>query len=272
MHILLAVLAIPVGLLILTKAIDMILFSIAWDMRYGRKYRENFHEILRTQGPKEAIIKIKEYGHNPMRICQKMSKFKPKWFFRPFSDYIYRWPTLTILGAIFFVSLSALWIKYVMLALVLLLILLELIHQLVSRLTLGITDNINKYAYFRLSRMRSPDTLRWHTSKILRDTVLTLLIQLIVFTVSYALIYMGFDRLNPSHFYPLTKSLSLLDSIYFSLVTLSTTGFGDIHAHSAWGKCLVLSEIVVIWTIIVLIIFHYGVSLTTRLEDVPHKN
>jgi len=41
-----------------------------------------------------------------------------------------------------------------------------------------------------------------------------------------------------------SENLSLLDAIYFSIVTMATVGYGDIHPHSAVGKILALILIV----------------------------
>ena len=40
------------------------------------------------------------------------------------------------------------------------------------------------------------------------------------------------------------ENLSLVDSIYFSIVTMATVGYGDIHPQSAIGKILALILIV----------------------------
>jgi len=41
-----------------------------------------------------------------------------------------------------------------------------------------------------------------------------------------------------------SENLSLLDAIYFSIVTMATVGYGDIHPHSAVGKILALLLII----------------------------
>lgn len=43
----------------------------------------------------------------------------------------------------------------------------------------------------------------------------------------------------------LTENLSLLDAIYFSIVTVATVGYGDIHPQSGFGKILALILIIV---------------------------
>ncbi|RPI50476.1 MAG: two pore domain potassium channel family protein, partial [Deltaproteobacteria bacterium] len=40
------------------------------------------------------------------------------------------------------------------------------------------------------------------------------------------------------------ENLSLLDAIYFSIVTMATVGYGDIHPHSGVGKILALVLII----------------------------
>jgi hypothetical protein len=261
------IISIPLCLFMIIKIIDMFIFSILWDLRYGKKYSNDFHNYLKKYGAKKAIIKIGEYGHNPMRISKAISQIKPKVVFQFLSDIIYRWPSLTLLCAVLLLVVDINWLKWLIISLVLLSIISEFIHQLVSRLILGVADNINKYAYIRLSKVGAPETLQWHTSKILKDTVITILIQLFVFILSYACIYNSLDKIDPNYFLPPDKYLSILDSIYFSLVTVTSVGFGDITPIKTLSKWLVISNIVVVWTIIVLVVFHYGVSLTTRFEE-----
>jgi hypothetical protein len=40
------------------------------------------------------------------------------------------------------------------------------------------------------------------------------------------------------------ENLSLMDAVYFSIVTMATVGYGDIHPHTDMGKMLVLVLIV----------------------------
>ena len=42
----------------------------------------------------------------------------------------------------------------------------------------------------------------------------------------------------------LVENLSLVDSIYFAIVTMATVGYGDIHPQSTIGKILALILIV----------------------------
>lgn len=58
---------------------------------------------------------------------------------------------------------------------------------------------------------------------------------LVVFTVLLFVGILGFM---------LTENLSLVDSIYFSIVTMATVGYGDIHPQSSVGKILALILIV----------------------------
>jgi voltage-gated potassium channel len=58
---------------------------------------------------------------------------------------------------------------------------------------------------------------------------------LVVFTVLLSVGILGFMFL---------ENLSLMDSIYFSVVTMATVGYGDIHPQSAVGKILAMILIV----------------------------
>jgi Ion channel len=53
--------------------------------------------------------------------------------------------------------------------------------------------------------------------------------------------------------------LRWLDMIYFSLITLSTIGFGDVHPVSHWGKLIVMFE-VFFSLLLLLIVFQRSTS------------
>jgi hypothetical protein len=66
------------------------------------------------------------------------------------------------------------------------------------------------------------------------------LITIYVFAVGYMYIS-GFDN----EAFNTTTQLGVIDSIYFSLITATTVGYGDIHPVSSAAKIMVMSEIVI---------------------------
>jgi len=66
------------------------------------------------------------------------------------------------------------------------------------------------------------------------------LITIYVFAVGYMYLS-GFD----ANSFSTGSQLTLIDSIYFSLVTATTVGYGDIHPISASAKIMVMFEIVI---------------------------
>jgi hypothetical protein len=59
-----------------------------------------------------------------------------------------------------------------------------------------------------------------------------------VFTIAFTLIVVA------TIFYWLVERWSLLDSFYFSIVTIATVGYGDITAETAVGKIFTMAYIV----------------------------
>ena len=51
-------------------------------------------------------------------------------------------------------------------------------------------------------------------------------------------------RIAGSLGFVLVENLSLVDSIYFAIVTMATVGYGDVHPQSTIGKILTLNLIV----------------------------
>lgn len=55
----------------------------------------------------------------------------------------------------------------------------------------------------------------------------------------FAIIYY---KLNDIHF---SKKMNIIDSIYYSTITQSTIGYGDIYPISNIGKCIVIIHILI---------------------------
>ncbi|MFH1075039.1 MAG: potassium channel family protein [Candidatus Firestonebacteria bacterium] len=74
--------------------------------------------------------------------------------------------------------------------------------------------------------------------------------------LDFATVYMGFDLLS--------ETLSPVSAIYFSLVTNTTVGFGDIHAKGAAGQLVVISQLLVCVLFIILFINYFSQKTNER--------
>jgi hypothetical protein len=88
-----------------------------------------------------------------------------------------------------------------------------------------------------------------------RRSVLLLFFNYFEIILTFAFIYSSGDHLN--------KAYTWYDYIYFSFVTASTTGFGDIYPITAIGKLLVSIQ-VVIFMLFLVIFFNF---FSNRLEN-----
>lgn len=62
----------------------------------------------------------------------------------------------------------------------------------------------------------------------------------LIIVIAFATVFYSFNNLYPHTF---SSKLTILDSLYFSLITVSTVGYGDITPVSTLAKLLVMSEI-----------------------------
>lgn len=62
--------------------------------------------------------------------------------------------------------------------------------------------------------------------------------------VSYAVLYMVLVRINPESFWGLNSESNIIDYLYFSIVTFTTTGIGDIYPLTTVGRFFVSTELV----------------------------
>ncbi len=100
----------------------------------------------------------------------------------------------------------------------------------------------------RISRSRLPEL----------DAVQTVVIAVALFLFTYASCYLTVSRLRPDSF---SQPLDRVGSLYFTVTTFGTVGYGDIAAKSHLARLLVSSQIlldVVFVAVILRLIF--GVS------------
>jgi len=65
---------------------------------------------------------------------------------------------------------------------------------------------------------------------------------------------------------------SILDSIYFSVVTITTTGYGEMHPTGDLSKIIVICQISLTWLLILVMALHYGATLTDDFKSFkPNK-
>jgi hypothetical protein len=78
------------------------------------------------------------------------------------------------------------------------------------------------------------------------------LLYFIISTLFYPFIYYFFCNYDDFYFRhpPSNNQLPFLDLIYFSVITQSTIGFGDITPKSNKGKCIVILQVLTSFIII----------------------
>jgi hypothetical protein len=92
-----------------------------------------------------------------------------------------------------------------------------------------------------------------------RRNILMLFLNYMEISLGFAVIYGGLHILGD-------KPLAYFDYIYFSIVTATTIGYGDLHPVNAQGKMLVCSQAVLVLAFILLFLNFFG-SKVENLQD-----
>lgn len=93
-----------------------------------------------------------------------------------------------------------------------------------------------------------------------RRNLLMLLFNYVEICFSFAVIYGGFHLLN-------NQATNIVDYIYFSIITSTTIGFGDIHPVSSAGKIVVCFHALLIVSFIVLFLNFFSSKVEIMHED-----
>lgn len=256
---LITVVDIFVGGLLITKIIEMFVCSTLPSIRKGRTWTQEFHEDYAANGAKIAVKNHLQRRYKAMIINEWIGKR-----LSIISNYIYRWPVLIISMSIMTVITSNIASpRNIVLCIIAVYVGLasEVIHEIVDRLALGVVSNVQFSTYVKVGTP-SYAIASWTTSEILRRCSISLIIQLTTLWVGFSSIYYGLLTLQPNS---LNNAKGIVDCVYFALVTLTTTGFGDVYPKTNTAKILVGSQIGMCWLFVVMMLFHYGSSMSFDL-------
>lgn len=84
-----------------------------------------------------------------------------------------------------------------------------------------------------------------------KDIVITIIIQSVI-VLLFSFIY---SKIDPENFYYKNKNLNMVDYLYFTIVTSSSTGFGDITPKSSFARILVILQILLTYANIIILLF-----------------
>ncbi len=93
-----------------------------------------------------------------------------------------------------------------------------------------------------------------------RRNILMLFLNYVEIALSFAVVYGGLHLLGD-------QATSYFDYIYFSIVTSTTIGYGDIHPHTEMGKVIVCIQAVMVVAFIVLFLNFFG----SKVETLQHE-
>ena len=247
--------------ILLVKVIEMFVTSMLPTLRHGTYWAKEFHKDYKTHGGRYAVkqhLKRRPYKMTFNRWLGMRSSF--------LSNYLYRYKTLILLSSTFQFAI----VKFVPPifskiggAIIFFSLAIGVIHQLVDRLAMGVASNVQLSMYIDVSNIEY-DSISFATSDIIRRCAIELIFNILFIWAGFVALYYTISNLLPFSFECID---SIADCIYFSMVTMTTTGFGDILPISDLAKLLVVSEITMSWLIIVITIFHYGATMSVDLTS-----
>jgi hypothetical protein len=86
--------------------------------------------------------------------------------------------------------------------------------------------------------------------------ILLLLLNYMEVALDFAVIYIGFGLLN--------EALNPVSAVYFSIVSSTTVGFGDIHAAGSFGQLVVMAQLLICLAFIIVFINYFSQKNTEK--------
>jgi hypothetical protein len=258
---------------VLLKVYDMVIIGVFYNIKHGKKLSDRFHKILTKDGIYKANRFLSLSNYNPMKFYQSITKNIKTTCIKKFFKIYYKWPVITFLTSLYLILSSEcntpLLIEIILIISALLLILSSALHEVSARLMLGSIDNMRQYTYVDINEAKNRENISWNTTRLLRDFFLTLSVQLFCFCFVFSALYRSVSKFEIGKIDG--KELDILDSIYFSITTLTTTGYGDLSPTGWLSKTLSMSEMIVIYLFVILLSGHFALSLTESLTASSNK-
>jgi len=242
-------------------------FSILWVIKNGKSCSDEFHLIHKQKGPQKAIEAFSKHRYLPWPILGKLYKLKPRFIFKIIVDRVYRFPYLVLANVTLLLLTKNVWLYSTLSGITILIIYTRLLQQIISRMQLGVLDNLTQYWAPRFEDITDVDKIDWNVSRILRGTLSDFIAYTVLTIFSYSIIFCKLEIFDARYFFPTDQILTFHEALYFSVVTITTVGFGEIHPKETLSMYLVLSEIIAIWSTVILIFFHYQCSLAVNLIE-----
>ena len=139
----------------------------------------------------------------------------------------------------------------------------EVANEFVERLCNGILSNIQFNTNIKVSKTDF-NKIPIDKSSIANRLGKSLASRIFVIWIGFAGMYSSFNTLNKCSF---NNMNGIVDSLYFSLVTMTTTGYGEILPTKDITKLLVITQLSLTWVLIIVMILHYGMSVSENLTE-----
>jgi len=244
-------------LLTFVKAIETVKYNIIHTLIHGRKRLRKFESDLKNNG---ANVAVKNYIENRPNAMFFNRRINPKWSF--VSDYFYRWFIIVPLTSFSMLVTKNHFIVWVAIYIVLISIAIEILNEFVERLWNGVASNIHFNAQINVA-IFNYDEMDLSVSEVIKRISISLILRFSVICLGFAGIYYKLHEMNKCAFKGIE---TYIDAVYFSIVTVTTTGFGEILPTLQLSKFFVICQIILSWLLLLVMVLHYGTTLTSKLE------
>ncbi|MBM3240994.1 hypothetical protein FJZ31_32325 [Candidatus Poribacteria bacterium] len=243
------------------KVLEMLFTSILPTLRNGSRWAREFHKDYASYGGRYAVCK--HLKRRPFKIPLNIWIGKRSHWV---ANYICRYCVLMPLASLLLFVIAnktPFLLTDIKVGAVVIFVALAIgvLHELIDRIAMGVASNIQTSAFREVANI-DYNTVSYATSDVVQRCVVTLISHLFDIWLGFTAIYYFFITWWKESFKGLK---TIFDCMYFSLVAMTTTGFGDIYPVVSQAKLLVASEIVMSWSLVVIAIFHYSATMSVDL-------
>lgn len=257
--------ALAISILLYIKAVETVIINIIPNMLHGRERILRFENEKKLHGfekARENYLKNRKYIMFLNMCVPKNLWFIADIFYRYIlGDLFYRWFILVPIASVLLTFVHNGKVALITGISILVSIFIEVFNEIMERICNGKLSNIQFNTNIQVS-ITDFNKISYYKSFVIGRICKALVIRVAVIWISFACIYTSVNNLMRCSFSGMD---GLIDPLYFSLITITTTGYGDIEPTNYITKLLVVFQLFHTWILIIVMILHYGVTVSDDL-------
>jgi len=235
------------------------LIEIHWLIKKGNTFADDIERAIISNDLDLLESLVRENREKTHILIYKIIRSKTK-VGKIMGNFFYRMPVLlffTCISGYFSDKETVKFLGFIVFACTLV----QVAYLITSRFILGIADNYYHPVQYVSSSKDAKYATKWSQRQILQSFLTRFIIIFMSVVFSMGFVHFSVEEIFPGHDYNINQQVpDIFRYTYFSLVIITTTGFGDIFPNSIYAMIVTATEIT--FNLVFFVVLLFSVSLT----------